>query len=135
MSRELDPKAAANEIRDPVFHQPEIPVEARHMHAFVVLVCGELGIEPDPINFMAVTKALHDADIKPHQMQEYPKMLCENGKPVRWEGPDSPIVIFESAEDEAEYHAGLKESPNEGEAEEDEGENGPKPRNESGSVG
>lgn len=103
MSRELDPKAAAAVIRAQVIDRPNVPPEARHMHVFVIAVCAELGIEPDPINFMTVTSALHDADIKPHQALEYPKMYVVDNKPVKYD--NGQYVVFNDADDETEITA------------------------------
>lgn len=95
---ELDAKSAADRIRADVVGKPDIPADARHALAFAKDVCAELGLDPDPPAMMAVTQALERAGIKPHVAQEYPKMLTENGKPVKDEHGNN--VVFNSAEEE-----------------------------------
>ncbi len=89
--RSLDPHSAAEEIRAAVT-RAQIPVELRHSHAFVIQVCEQLGIDPDPINFIAVMNALHDAGIQPYKMVEFPEMYVIDGKPVKYD--DGRIVTF-----------------------------------------
>lgn len=99
---ELDPKAAAEVIRNEVLSRPDVPAEMRHISEFAKKVCDQLGIEPDATNVMAVVKALQKAGIKPHQAVEYPKMLTDDkGKPVLNEY--SVPVVFNDAAEEAAY--------------------------------
>lgn len=100
--RKLDPKTAANEIRNRVVNTPGADPMVLHMHKFVLEVCEHLGIEPSPPHFITVVQALEDAEIEPHQVVEYPKMLTENGKAVCDEH-DHPIV-FNSEQEENDYH-------------------------------
>lgn len=104
MARTLDAKAAAEEIRGRIFSRQGVTAEARHALAFAKQVCDELGLDPDAPNVQAVAAALQEAGIKEHNVQEYPKMLLVDGKPV-YPFPDAPAVVFNSAEDERRYHA------------------------------
>lgn len=102
----LDAKSAADRIRMEVLGRPDISAEARHTLAFVSAVCEELGLESDPPNMQAVAAALQKADIHPHFVEEYPKMLTDDkGKPVR-HGEDGPIVVFNDAAEEKNYKSG-----------------------------
>lgn len=106
---ELDAKSAADRIRADVVGKPDIPADARHALAFAKDVCAELGLDPDPPAMMAVTQALERTGIKPHIAQEYPKMLTENGKPVKDEHGNN--VVFNSAEEEKDYKTGNPSMP------------------------
>lgn len=72
MATRMDPKAAAQKIRGRM-QQPS--AEDRHIEAFVNQVLDELGMEHTIANAHMVVHALHDADIQPHQIVEYPKAV------------------------------------------------------------
>lgn len=78
MSFTLDAKAAAERIHlavNAALATDHPSPEARHTAAFVTDVCGHLGIEANNHNLTIVTAELAKADIVPHVVQDYPKMI------------------------------------------------------------
>lgn len=115
----MDPKAAAEAIRDALKHEPapEPTAEGRHQLSFLQQVCDHLGLEKTESNAAHVAHLMAKAGIEQHKPDEYPKMLIKQvnrtkdtkGGVVAVEWPDDhPLagqpVVFHSAEEEAEYH-------------------------------
>ena len=116
----MDPKAAAEAIRDAWKKDPPAPPspEGRHEMTFLEKVCEHLGVDPSPDHTAHVAHLMAKAGIEQHQADEYPKMLTKQvkrgpdtkGGTVALHWPDDhelaglPVIVH-SAEEEAEYNA------------------------------
>lgn len=116
----MDPKAAADAIRDALVKEPAPAptAESRHALSFLQQVCDHLGLERNEGNAAHVAHLMAKAGIEQHRPDEYPKMLTKKvartadtrGGTVAVLWPDDhemagQPVVFHSAEEEAEYNA------------------------------
>src|SRR5574337_2227599 len=108
----LDPKAAADRIRDLLAKEPTpIQPQDRHQLSFLEKVCEHLGIEATPLNVAHVAHLMNKAGVDQHQPDEYLKMLTRKDAdgyviPVKY--PEGHAkhglnVVFHSREEEDEY--------------------------------
>lgn len=99
MAKTLDARAAAQEIRGKM-QQPS--AEERHVNAFVDKVLDELGMEHTAPNSVMVARALQEADIRPHEIVEYPKAVTVKVTYRKKYGDDEEHDVVHVVHDEDE---------------------------------
>lgn len=97
MAQILDPRAAAEAIRGRMKQPKSVD---RHVEAFVNQVLDHLGLDHSMSNSLMAAHALHDADIQPHQIVEYPKWVTRDGKDEN-DQPYEPVLVQDQDEEDA----------------------------------
>lgn len=109
MPKILDARAAALEIRGKM-EQPS--AQDRHITAFVEKVLDQLGMEHTIVNASMVVHALHDADIQPHQIVEYPKAIVfELVDEAKYGDDHKHKETFIADDEDAEHELRMKYDP------------------------
>lgn len=107
-AKEVAAAIAAHWDKEPAPLSPEEQHEAR----FLMAVCVEMGLEPNPVNTAHVASLMAKLHIAKHSGHEYPKALyapdrygraIEVRYPLGHEKNGLPVV-FHSAEEEAAYY-------------------------------
>lgn len=99
MAKVLDARSAAHEIRGRM-KQPS--PEDQHIESFVGKVLDELGLEHTMNNAAMVARALHDADIQPHRIDEYPKAVTVKAVDEKKYGDDKEHDVVHVVQNEDE---------------------------------